>query len=377
MTTATATTQKNPADSNTSQPSNTGRVLTIKDAKAEVQRGLEQMRPQFQVVLPSQIKPEAFERVVMTAVNNDPSLLLADRHSFYLACIKAAQDGLLPDKKEGAFVLYNDEKSKKKMVQWMPMVGGIVKKIMQSGQVHSVVARVVYQKEIDEKRFSFVVSDGEEKLFHDPMFWGDRGPKVLVYATAKFKDGTVVNWPMHKDDVMKRKAMSKAQNGPWKSWETEMWIKTAIRGLAPKLPISSEALNTINDNREPTEFERMKREALQSVDHAAGQFAIQGPDEMPLDEVEGEEVGEDEIVHEDSDHHRQAQNALLDAMAGLDAPELRTAADVEEYAEKLRTLLRGEAYPITDEERAALLGRWQSAVLTKTREVLKTQRSLK
>lgn len=231
---------------------------------AQLQHGLEQMRPKFAAVLPNHISPERFERTVMTAVNTNPELLQADRRSLFNSCAQAASDGLLPDKREGALVIFKD-KAGKKLVQWMPMVFGIIKKIRQSGEIDSIGARIVYQKEIDDGRFRFVVEDGKEKLYHDPMLWGDRGKKVLVYAYARFKEtGHVEYAPLHADDVLKRKAASKsaAYGGPWKDWEDEMWLKTAIRAIAKRLPLSAELLSEIERDPEPTHFDELRNAAM-------------------------------------------------------------------------------------------------------------------
>lgn len=221
------------------------------------------MRPQLAVSLPSHIKPERFERIVLTAVNNDPDLISADRRSLFNACMKAAQDGLLPDKREGALVIFKD-KTGKKLVQWMPMVFGLIKKIRQSGEIDSIGARIVYQKEIDDGRFRFVIEEGKEKLYHDPMLWGDRGEKVLVYAYARFKEtGTVEYAPLHRKDVEKRRKVSRAgDRGPWVDWEDEMWLKTAIRAIAKRLPLSAELLDSIQREAEPTEFDRLRHAAI-------------------------------------------------------------------------------------------------------------------
>lgn len=224
----------------------------------QIKDGLEKMRPQLAMSLPNHIKPERFERVVMTAVNNNPKLLTADRRSFFNACTKAANDGLVPDGREGALVIYGNQ------VQWMPMVFGLIKLIRQSGEIDSVGARIVYQKEIDDGRFKFVIEEGKEKLYHDPMLWGDRGDMVLVYAYARFKDtGNVEYMPLHRLDVMKRKNASRsASSGPWKDWESEMWLKTAIRALAKRLPLSAEVLSRIENDEAPTEFDNMRSAAI-------------------------------------------------------------------------------------------------------------------
>lgn len=79
-------------------------------------------RDEFAPALPSHITPERFQRVVVTAVNLNPDLLRANRLSLLNACAKAASDGLLPDGREGALVIFGKD------AVWMPMVSGIIKK---------------------------------------------------------------------------------------------------------------------------------------------------------------------------------------------------------------------------------------------------------
>ena len=85
---------------------------------------------EFRAALPAHIPVERFKRVVMTAVVNNPSLLDADRRSLFDSAMKAAQDGLLPDGREGALVIFNAKQNGGwiKKVQWMPMIAGILKK---------------------------------------------------------------------------------------------------------------------------------------------------------------------------------------------------------------------------------------------------------
>ncbi|MBX4421155.1 recombinase RecT, partial [Mycobacterium tuberculosis] len=80
---------------------------------------------------------EKFTRVAMTAIQNNPDLQNADRRSLFGAIVRLAQDGLLPDGREAAIVLFG------KQAQAMPMIAGVLKKIRQSGDVAKVSAHVV------------------------------------------------------------------------------------------------------------------------------------------------------------------------------------------------------------------------------------------
>lgn len=239
---------------------------------------LEQIRPKLALTLPKQIKPEQFERVVLTAINMNPALLEADRRSLFNSCHRAAQDGLLPDGREGALVIYNTKDGKAddgrdrwiKKVQWLPMVAGIIKKLRQSGEIASVSARVVYKNEIEQGRFKFIIADGEERLTHEPILAGDRGDAVLFYATAKFKDGTIQHEPLTLADVQKIRNASRAKDkGPWVDWFEEMGRKSALRRLAKYLPLSAEDRRTVERDDDLTDFDTQKHAAIQDLSGAA------------------------------------------------------------------------------------------------------------
>ena len=68
-----------------------------KNAISEVRLQLDTMIGQFAAVLPRHIPVERFGRVVLTAVQTNPVLSNVERRSLWNACMKAAQDGLMPD----------------------------------------------------------------------------------------------------------------------------------------------------------------------------------------------------------------------------------------------------------------------------------------
>jgi RecT family len=105
------------------------------NAIVALRNDLEKMETQFRFALPAHIPPARFMRVVMTAVQNNPKLLKCTRQSFFNACMKCAQDGLLPDGREAALVPFaedDDGKAKADLAQYMPMVAGIRKKVRNS-----------------------------------------------------------------------------------------------------------------------------------------------------------------------------------------------------------------------------------------------------
>jgi recombination protein RecT len=208
----------------------TNQVAKIKPVD-EVRNNLVKMQEQFQMALPPQISPDKFVRVVMTAVGQSPGLINANRQTLYASCMKAAQDGLLPDGREAALVMFGKD------VAYMPMVGGILKKVRNSGELASITSQMVYKND----RFRFWIDGDGEHIDHEPLMFGERGDAIGVYALAKTKDGAIYIEVMDKAQVMAVKGASRAKSGPWTgSFEHEMWRKTAIRRLAKRLPMSTD-----------------------------------------------------------------------------------------------------------------------------------------
>ena len=191
---------------------------------------LVKMNSEFKAALPPQIPVEKFIRTTLTAVQMNPALLEADRRSLLGSCMKAAQDGLLCDGREAALVMFKNQ------VQYMPMVGGILKKMRNSGEIASISAHVVYSLD----HFDYELGD-DERITHKPLLGGDRGKAIAVYAIAKTKDGAIYREVMSVTEVEKVRAVSRSGgSGPWAQWWDEMARKTVIRRIAKRLPSSAD-----------------------------------------------------------------------------------------------------------------------------------------
>lgn len=247
-------------------------------------RQLETNASEFTAALPAHIPPERFRRVVQTAVIANPDLLAADRRSLFESAMKAAQDGLLPDNRDGALVVYNTKAKEGgwiKKVQWMPMIGGVLKRIRNSGELRSISAHVVHERD----EFAYVLGD-DEKIEHRPAL-GERGDPILVYAIAHTKDGGIYREVMTVADVEKVRSVSRAANaGPWVQWWGEMARKTVLRRLAKRLPISADLDDLIRRDDELYEFDAMKKQARELADKTlSGRLtALAAP--APADEPE-------------------------------------------------------------------------------------------
>ncbi len=198
------------------------------------------MAPQFAMALPSHIKPEKMQRVVMTVAQQNPDLLEADRRSLLGACIKCAADGLIPDGREAALVIFNTKSRDggwTKAVQYMPMVAGLLKRARNSGDIASVTAQVVYEKD----RFVWRPAEDRPIEHEAPSLNEERGRPIGAYAMARLKDGTIACEVMTMAEIEKVRNVSRSKDrGPWVDWKEEMMRKTVMRRLAKWLPMDSE-----------------------------------------------------------------------------------------------------------------------------------------
>jgi len=205
----------------------------------QVRTQLTAMQPQFAAALPKHVSPERFVRVVMTAVQTTPALLNADRRTLFAAATKAAQQGLLPDGREGAIVTFKDQ------AQWMPMVAGIMKLVRNSGEISTWSVQAVYENDA----FDFCLGD-EEHITHKPAL-ANRGKLIAVYSIVTMKDGEKSREVMSVEDVNSIRARSRSGNsGPWVSDFAEMSKKTVVRRHSKRLPLSTDIDGAIREDDE-------------------------------------------------------------------------------------------------------------------------------
>ncbi|MCW2243613.1 recombinase RecT [Azospirillum canadense] len=224
---------------------NTGTAVAQRDPVKELQADLskEAVKAQFSVALPSHITPDKFARVVMTAAAKNPDLAQADRRSLFNSCLEAAADGLMPNGKEAALVIFNTKEKQGgrevwiKKVQYMPMVRGLRKLAMNSGQIKRLDAYVVHKNDEFDYQLGF-----EANIHHKPPTLDmDRGPAIGAYSIAITDDDEKHVEVMSFKEIEKVRSVSRSKDsGPWKDWWGEMARKTVLRRLMKSLPLSEE-----------------------------------------------------------------------------------------------------------------------------------------
>ena len=255
-----------------------------------VSQQINNLAPQFKAALPPHIPVERFVRIVLTAVNSTPALQSADRRSLFEAAMKCAADGLVPDGRDAAFVIYGAK------VVYMPMVWGIVKKVRNSGELAEITSHVVHAN--DDFVYEFGDSEG---IGHKPKF-SDRGAPIGAYAIAKTKDGAIYREYMTAEEINAVKEISKAKNsGPWAGpFYLEMWRKTVIRRLAKRLPMSTDLEDFMRRDDDMYDLEKTRHRDLSSALESleAPSPTNKSPEPTPTDEQKTHEPADIESVEE-------------------------------------------------------------------------------
>lgn len=225
----------------------------VKRPQDEVIRVLsdERTRSAIAGALPASMTFDRFKGAVVLAVLRTPELA-DDMRGLLLACQQCASDGLLPDGREAALVVYFTSTKQadggwKKVpkVQYQPMVFGLMKLARNSGEISTMSARVVRGGDQFEVEYG-----DEERLTHRPRLDGEPGrPPTHVYAIAVMRDGgrerEVMSWA-EVGDIMRRSksavpdADGRPTKGPWASDPDEMAKKTVLRRLMKRLPRSTQ-----------------------------------------------------------------------------------------------------------------------------------------
>lgn len=256
---------------------------------------LGQMTSQLKMALPAHITVEKFQRVATTAVQNTPALLdKCDRASLFGALVKAAQDGLLPDGREGAIVPYQGK------AQWQPMVAGIMKKVRNSGEIASWDVAAVYEKD----EFERLLGD-DQRIYHKPYEEGDPGQVIGAYSIVTLKDGTKSRDYMPRWRIEKARAQAMAKTSlMWTQFYDEGAIKTVIKHHAKRLPMSTD-IEAIFQNDDTMAHAR-SAVAIMSAGAPEQEQAIVQPigrldaleqaiDTTPLDPAAGEKCGDEDM----------------------------------------------------------------------------------
>lgn len=223
---------------------------------------LQGQREQFAASMPAHMV-DRFMRVVMNAINSNPDLMNCTRKSLWMSCLRAAQDGLLPDGRQGAIVPY------KKEAQFIPMYQGILKKVRNSGKLKDLTVELVHEGD----QFRRWNDENGKHLEHIPVGREDDDAITHAYAIARTKDGGVYIDVMGRAALDKTRAVATAAKGPWADWYGEMAKKTVLRRLSKMLPMSTDLDDLIRRDDDLYDLEGTAQESSSAAKAAGIQSA--------------------------------------------------------------------------------------------------------
>lgn len=183
-------------------------------------------------LVPKHLEPERLMRVAVNCVSKTPGLQKCTPTSLLQSVLVAAELGLEPGGALGHLYLVPFGNI------CTPIIGyrGLVELARRSGEVSSVRAVVVYEKD------RFRMTEGlEQTIDHEPYLDGDAGGLKYVYCVIKLRDGGYIVEVMSKAQVDAIKARSRSSsNGPWVTDYNEMAKKTVAKRGMKWAPLASE-----------------------------------------------------------------------------------------------------------------------------------------
>lgn len=206
---------------------------------------LRQREREIASMLPSHITRERFLNSAISAVKQNPDLLKATPRSLFAAVTKSAQDGILPDGREGVITLYGDT------AQWNPMAYGLRKRARELDGI-IIDAQVVCEGD------KFIWHQGDDpRIEHIPATLGKpRGMKIGAYAIFKREDGNILHREvMDMTQIEAVRGQSKAANSlMWTKFSEEGYRKTVIRRGIKTVPVSEKLEQIVRGDDDQFDF---------------------------------------------------------------------------------------------------------------------------
>jgi len=233
----------------------------VSDARAVVSvLQSEQFQGSLSQALPAGLSRDRFTRCVITALQANPGIVEGDRQSLYASIVRAAQDGLNLDGREAALVHFNTNVGTKdrpkwiRKVQYMPMIGGLIRKLGEAG--YAVDAQVVHENDV----FEATLGDSPSIVHKPPALGQKRGEMIGAYAIIRRKsDGETYREIMDAEQIEAVRGQSRAKDSlMWTTFASEAWRKTVLRRCIKRIPMpdTSNVDSVIEADNDTYEFDQ-------------------------------------------------------------------------------------------------------------------------
>lgn len=233
-----------PQEPDPAPPATVERISARKEAWENFSDELEKRAAEIASQLPSNVTRDRFLNAAIAAVKQTPAILNATPRSLFASITKAAQDGLLPDGREGIITVYSQKipntspQRYEDVAQWNPMFFGIRKRARELDDL-IIDAQVV----VEGDDFDFELGD-EPRIKHRPKAQAESMEAkdgVAAYAIFRHPEkGILHREVMWKPEIFKVMNQSRSKTGlMWTVFWTEGWKKTVGRRAAKAVPVSA------------------------------------------------------------------------------------------------------------------------------------------
>ncbi|MEG2286073.1 MAG: recombinase RecT [Eubacterium sp.] len=205
------------------------------------------MAPAVEKALPRVMTPERFTRITMTALSSNPKLQETTPQSFMGAMMTAAQLGLEPNTPLGQAYLIPFKNKGKLECQFQLGYKGLIDLAYRSGQVTSIQAHAVYEKDYFDFEYGL-----EPKLKHIPTKDAEKGDPIWFYAVFNTKDGGYGFEIMSIEDIRahatKYSQSFSSAYSPWSKNFEEMAKKTVLKKVLKYAPLKTDFIREISQD---------------------------------------------------------------------------------------------------------------------------------
>ena len=249
-----------------------------------IQTDLQDRENDIAAILPKHIPPERFQAAALAAIKQNTGLLSCTPRTLFGAITFAAQDGLMPDGREGYIGKYSTKVKKvidgqqrevwEDHANWNPMYFGMKKRAREIDEI-VVSAAVVYSNDY------FLWRQGDDEVLeHTATPLGeDRGERIGCYAIFR-REGVILHREvMTVDEIEAVRAISKQPEGlMWGQFTDEAWKKSVGRRGFKSVP-SSPAMDQIlaRDDQNFVVDETARLAIAEAGAHQAGQQRLPPP----------------------------------------------------------------------------------------------------
>jgi len=191
----------------------------------------------FAALLPKYLTPEKMLTGIMAQARRNPRILECSPNSVLNCVVVASGLGLALNGRGGAYLVPFKNRGKYEATL-IPDYRGLMDLAYRSGQVKSITAECVYERDTFEYEYG-----AAPKLRHVPLLNGARGSLIAAYAVALMDNGIPQFAILSTEQINAHRDRSRASgNGPWVTDYDAMAKKTAIKVLTNYLPQAPEKL---------------------------------------------------------------------------------------------------------------------------------------